>query len=268
MNRGSEWALGLCVLGVTALLSSNAAAASGSSAKNFSCDAVGKPLTESQRPDWDVFERARRSRTHLACVDENTAKELEPLRSRGGANAELELRIAELKGQSNRLLAFEAKKDDEAKATFMGMAFGVGMGFSQAKDRVESAAIAADGTVRVLTREKQSPRVILEAHYYGACRKLQTCNDGTFGFGPFFGIATSSDSAIDAFALGIMFGVKDASAGSNGGFSLGIGAVLDRKVKTLARGFEEGAKVPAGVVDVVYQTKSKWSPLLMFTRTF
>lgn len=154
-----------------------------------------------------------------------------------------------------------------AEANFMGMTFGVGIGFSSSKhERITSATVAADNTVRVTGSEKQSPRVILEAHYYGVC-KTEACNEARYGIGPFFGLAAKEDS-IDSFALGVMFGRRSVDSKPGEGFSLGIGAVLDREVPTLAPGFVEGQPVPAGETTVAIVKRSRWSPLLFFTKTF
>lgn len=240
------------------------------------CACIRDALQPSERRKWNAFERLDLADYNLSCIQRGKADQLESLAvtqrdiaTRLDATA-FALREAALnaRAQADTNEGGAARMQAEAETNFMGMTFGVGMGFSQAGNRVEEAEIAADGTVRVLKRQKQTPRVILEAHYYGFCRDMKLCKERNVGIGPFFGIATSSDSTIDAFALGIMFGVKDTSKDSPGGFSVGIGAVLDREVKTLARGFVEGAKPPTGETVVVFEKRSKWSPLLMFTRTF
>jgi hypothetical protein len=159
-------------------------------------------------------------------------------------------------------------RSNKAQAAFMDMTFGVGVGVSFSKDGITAAEVAANGTVRVTERQKQVPRAILEAHYYGVCEKrLKACDDGSFGVGPFFGLAATNDT-IESFALGVMFGWKDTSHDSGGGFSIGIGAVLDKEVKQLAPGFQEGAPLPPGETEPKFEMKSKWSPLLFFTKTF
>ena len=158
----------------------------------------------------------------------------------------------------------------EGQKNFMGMNFGVGVGVSySSKEWVNTATVQPDGTVLVTEQHKQLPRVILEAHYYGVCQKrLSACDDGTFGIGPFFGLAATGD-ALDAFALGLMFGWKDSSAAaSGGGFSIGIGAVLDKNFKELAPGWADGQPAPGGQTTVPLVTSSRWSPLLFFTKTF
>ena len=96
---------------------------------------------------------------------------------------------------------------------------------------------------------------------------MQSCLEAKTGIGPFFGLAAANDT-IEAFALGVMFGWKEKTDDSAAGFSVGVGAVLDREVKTLAKGFTEGKPPPAGETAVVFEKRSKWSPLVFFTRTF
>jgi hypothetical protein len=157
-------------------------------------------------------------------------------------------------------------------ASFMGMTFGVGIGFSYSrKARVTDAEVAADGTLRATTTLKEQPRVILEAHYFGSgwCGYKAETNAATSGCGPFFGLAASNDT-INAFAVGLMYGWRAASPDpKNGaGFSVGIGAVLDSAIKDLAPGFEQGKPLPANETQPKFVTSSKWSPLLFFTKTF
>lgn len=171
---------------------------------------------------------------------------------------------AQYQNQSARLL--EIRTAAEGRETFMGMNFGVGMGFSQAKSSIAEAAVV-NGVVTATKSERQRPRIVLEAHYYGVCEP-RPCTTADYGFGPFFAIAPEGDKAIASFALGLMLGARDKSAGASAGFSIGLGAVLDREVKMLAPGIEEGKPLPAGETTPRIITRSKWSPLLFFTRTF
>lgn len=174
------------------------------------------------------------------------------------AKAFVESQYVEEDAQLAKILA-----DETAKNNFRGMTFGVGAGFSRSKSIV-SAGLAANGTVRVTEERKDEPRVILEAHYYGLCPSAR-CREGSFGIGPFFGIAPEADT-INAFAIGLMFGFKDKQ--SQQSLSFGIGGVLDRTHQTLAPGFAEGQPLPAGETAPVLIKKSKWSPLVFVTKTF
>lgn len=150
---------------------------------------------------------------------------------------------------------------------FLGVSFGVAFGFSAGQERVTLADIAADGTIRATKQVKHSPRVVLEAHYYGWCNSGD-CKAAISGYGPFFAVVADNNS-ISSFGLGFMYGWRDNTTGSNSsGFSFGLGAVLDENVTQLADGFVVGQKPPAGETTPKYTTKSAWSPLLIFSRTF
>jgi hypothetical protein len=161
-----------------------------------------------------------------------------------------------------------AIRETKAQAEFMGLAFGVGVGFSYSFDDVVSqASIDGAGKIVAETRQRQLPRVILESHYYGLC-KTASCNAGSFGVGPYFGIVAKSDKLISAFSAGVMFGWRDPVPENSQGFSIGVGALLDDEVKSLAKGFKAGEPPPSGETSVRYETKARWSGLLFFTRTF
>ncbi len=159
-------------------------------------------------------------------------------------------------------------KEVKAQAEFMGLSFGVGVGVSYSfDDVVAQASIDAGGKIVAETRQRQLPRVILESHYYGLC-KSASCNAGTFGVGPYFGIVAKSDKLISAFSAGVMFGWRDPVPENSQGFSIGVGALLDDEVKSLAKGFKVGESPPNGETVVRYETKARWSGILFFTRTF
>jgi hypothetical protein len=164
--------------------------------------------------------------------------------------------------------ADEKVAETGAQASFMGMNFGLGVGVSYSQHKIVSQAeVAQNGTIRAVKDETQEPRVILETHYYGWCSSRK-CKTGEFGIGPFFGIVAKSDNLISAFGAGLMVGWKDAAKADSQGFSVGLGAILDSDVTSLAKGFEEGKPLPPGETTIKYETKSQWSALIFFTRTF
>ena len=233
-------------------------------------DAQGK-LGADQRTHTSPSERLEAATNVRACLEAKKAQSAvtyaEGVRAEGGPYAALAPNLAAMAYAPAIANADATIFTEKGRSDFLGMSFGVGVGLSRSgKERITDATVAADGTLRVIKREKQIPRVILEAHYYGACT-MPSCYEGRFGIGPFFGLAATNE-VIDSFAVGVMFGRKDTTPGASGGFSVGIGAVLDREVKDLAKGFEEGKHVPAGETVVSFETRSKWSPLLFFTRTF
>lgn len=150
----------------------------------------------------------------------------------------------------------------------MGIPFGLGVGVARLRqERIDGAEIAADGTIRISQRRRSEPRVVLEAHSYGLWCNVSDCTKATRGVGPFFGLAATGN-AIEAFALGVMVAWKDKGTNSATGFSVGIGVVLDTKVQVLANGFEEGKPLPTGETQIKFETKTMWSPLLVFSRAF
>lgn len=160
-----------------------------------------------------------------------------------------------------------ATKDEQGKANFLGLSFGVGVGISYSEDDVISEAQLGPGNVIIATKDDTTlPRVILESHYYDWCNS-EACRAGTRGIGPYFGIVAKSDKLISAFSAGVMFGWKDTTRGDQQGFSIGIGALLDDDVKSLADGLEEGKPLPSGET-LRFEEKSRWSAILFFTRTF
>jgi hypothetical protein len=155
-----------------------------------------------------------------------------------------------------------------AETNFMGVSFGVGVGISVSDGEIVSQAeVGPDNTIVGLKTETQLPRVVLESHYYDFC-KTKSCNAGKFGIGPYFAIVAKSEKLLSAFSAGLMFGWRDRKPQSSGGFSIGVGALLDGEVKSLASGFEVGEPLPDGETEIRYETKSRWSAVIFFTRTF
>jgi hypothetical protein len=234
------------------------------------CNKAMATLFDAPRRSTTAAERYRGALELQQCIAIRKANDLAEVASQLQGDAPRAFATANLVAERYRAMELEVAplvSAAKAESEFMGMTFGVGVGVSNSsKERVSAAEVAADGTVRVTSSTKQEPRVILEAHYYGLCR-TERCNDGKFGIGPFFGLA-ATENKIDSFALGLMFGWKDAKLDANGGFSIGIGAVLDREVQQLAAGFEEGRPLPAGETAVKFETRSRWAPVLFFTRTF
>jgi len=189
------------------------------------------------------------------------------------STAAAQVSLAELPGLNMIFLGVETKVaakqvEAEAQTEFLGLQLGVGVGISHSQDEIVTEAEIAPGNIVAATKtETQQPRVILESHYYGWC-KSKACNAGRFGVGPFFGIVAKEEDLISALGAGVMFGWKDPRADDSKGMSIGIGVVLDANVKSLAEGFEDGEALPAGETEIRFEESSRWSALLIFTRTF
>lgn len=158
------------------------------------------------------------------------------------------------------------KADEEATAglNFMGIKFGVGLGFSVGSSKAIDNAVVVNGVIRATSSQKQQPRVVFEFHKYLWCGKNAP---GLRGCGPFVAVASSDSKVLSGVGLGFMYGWRDVST-STDGFSIGIGAMLDAKVKDLASGFEEDHLLPAGETEVRYHEKSRWSLIIFATKTF
>jgi hypothetical protein len=161
----------------------------------------------------------------------------------------------------------------EKKATseqdFMGMTFGVGLGFSVTNSDAIDGAEVVGGKVTVTSSKKQQPRVFLEFHQYieGWCTGANQSGTIKRGCGPFMAVSASSDNVLQGVGFGWMYGFKP-KEDTKEGFSIGLGAMLDSKVKTLASGFTKNEAPPAGEMTVRFEEKARWSAILFFTRTF
>lgn len=221
---------------------------------------------DADRSRREPAERAQAWRTLRECAQAERAAALAPTGPRTDdrrARIEADLALTDAAIST----AERGLKVEQASESFRGLALAVGVGLVHySRDAVSQAEIAADGKVRIVESVTTDPRVILEAHYFGFCRSA-SCKQGRFGWGPFFGIAANQDT-IDSFALGAAFGFREADKDSSAALVIGLGAVLDRKFKTLAPGFEEGRPPPAGETTVRLETRSKWSPMLFVNRAF
>lgn len=158
-------------------------------------------------------------------------------------------------------------KEQEAKSEqdFLGLAWGVGVGYSFSFDDAIDGAAIVDDVVRVSSSKEEEPRIFLESHKYFWCNK--NGKDGTRGCGPFVAVAAKENDVLGGVAIGFMYGRKAKKADSEG-FSIGIGAVLDSGVKDLADGFMVNQAPPGTETAVRFETKSRWSAVLFVTRTF
>jgi hypothetical protein len=219
------------------------------------CDAL---LRESRRKTEKVSDRAARAREALECVQSVSSYAV------ALAPSERAFQLRELFKPLHQ--TYEANlKQAESEEKFLGLTWGVGLGYSFGRDRSVDEAEIVGGVVRIKSEQKQQPRLLMEFHKYFWCNSNDT--DGTRGCGPFVAAAATSDKVLSGVGLGFMYGMKSKATDSEG-FSVGLGAVLDAKVKDLAEGFKPNEAAPAGETTVRYTTKSRWSILLFVTRTF
>jgi hypothetical protein len=106
---------------------------------------------------------------------------------------------------------------------------------------------------------------VLEFHRYFWCNDDRKQLDR--GCGPFVAVAASDEDVLAGIGIGFMYGRKS-SPDDTEGFSVGIGVILDGNVKDLADGFKENAPPPGTETAVRFEEKSRWSALIIVTRTF
>lgn len=159
----------------------------------------------------------------------------------------------------------ELRQEVNSQKQFLGLSFGIGLGFSASQDNAIDGAEVVNGRIVVTSNREQLPRVIFEFHKFFKLRRSSTGT--TTGLGPFIAVASANDDLLSGVGLGIMYGVKT-ETGENDGFSIGLGAILDGDVKDLAAGFSEGGELPDGESTIRFEEESRWSSMLFFTRTF
>ena len=165
--------------------------------------------------------------------------------------------------------AIEYQQQLFGEKEFIGIKWGIGVGFSHGFDEIVEEASIVDGVVRVKKDLTDQPRVILEFHSYIGChgkRKNDVAIDN--GCGPFAAVTSRDDKVVSGVATGFMYGWKTGTGADASGFSVGIGVILDSGGKELGSGFREGAPPPSGQTTVFLEEKSVLSGLLFFTRTF
>ncbi len=115
------------------------------------------------------------------------------------------------------LWAWAANGGSEDRS-FGGLRFGAGLSVTfdtGSNERVESAEIV-DGVVRVTEEKNVITRILLETHYFFPATTrafLGIKEPGTWAWGPFVGVQSSTDDVIDAFAMGLMVGFRKEAEG-------------------------------------------------------
>ena len=225
-----------------------------------------KPQVRSTMKIADVHELAHRADDFYSCASEQLALGLTAV-SRQLRSGEAAIYSAAV---SNLQLKIEA---DRRRATtpskFYGLNWGIGFGFSIGRDDFIESAEIVDGVVRVTKDNTQQPRAVFEFHKYFGCKLGRLATESHMsGCGPFVAVAGSGDDLLSGVGLGLMYGLKSKDPGESDGFSIGIGAILDRDVKSLASGFTQDLAAPPGSSSVLLEEKSRWSWLVFVTRTF
>ena len=172
------------------------------------------------------------------------------------------------------MLAEVEEKEDAlvGEKDFIGLKWGIGVGYSHGFDEIVDEAEIIDGVVRVKKDLTEQPRVIFEFHNYRWChRKGRSDGDDLpikTGCGPFAAVATRDDKVVSGVAAGWMYGWKTGTGTDASGFSVGVGVILDSGGKVLGDGFKDGEAPPVGATEVLLKEKSVASGVIFFTRTF
>jgi len=160
----------------------------------------------------------------------------------------------------------------EGEKDFMGLKWGIGIGYSHGFDDIIDEAEIVDGVVRVKKDLTEQPRVIFEFHNYRWChRKGRSTGDDLpvkTGCGPFAAVATRDDKILSGVAAGWMYGWKTGTGTDATGFSVGVGVIVDSGGKVLGEGFKDGEAPPPGATEVLLKEKAVASGVIFFTRTF
>ena len=164
--------------------------AEGECGANYRSATLGNPTVDT---------RLAASRAALRCA--------ETIRDGALAVTDYEKRIAveaQMEGYVEDLRS--AVEEEENQKEFLGIKWGVGVGYSFGFDDSIDDAEIVDGVVRVTSNKQDQPRVFLEAHRYFLCN--DGGRDGTRGCGPFVGIAAKDDDVVGGVAVGWMYGWK------------------------------------------------------------
>lgn len=147
------------------------------------------------------------------------------------------------------------------------------------RDRIGEVRLDENKFVRVVDRNNNPARVMLESHYF-----FTPCGDFIFqienkclgnklesvswGFGPFLALQPGGEkNIIDAVALGVMFGLRR-SADKGDSFNLGVGVVVDPNTKVLGAGIRENALLPVGETQVRLEETTQTGFLILTSFSF
>lgn len=210
-----------------------------------------------------VSERAAASRTLISCL----RHEANTQRMRVAATKNLTALTA-FQGFEANVLADAEEQDDKNQAdkSFLGLKWGVGLGYSFGDEDFIDQAELVDDVIRVTDDKTDQARVLLEFHKYFWCNNQN--QSAETGCGPFVAVAAASNDLLKGVGVGFMYGWRGDNEKSSDGFSVGIGAILDNDVKSLADGFSANEPLPSGETGIRYETKARWSAILFVTRTF
>ncbi len=219
--------------------------------------------SDSKDPRKTVTERAAASSSLITCLRTGTNRARMQMAGTDNFAA-----MAAFQSMEANALAEAQDQDDrnQADESFLGLKWGVGLGYSFGDEDFIEQAELVDGVIRVTDDQTDQARVLLEFHKYFWCNNQH--KSAETGCGPFVAVAASSDDLLKGVGIGFMYGWRGHDEKASDGFSVGIGAILDNDVRSLADGFDANQPLPSGETEIRYETKSRWSAILFVTRTF
>jgi hypothetical protein len=149
---------------------------------------------------------------------------------------------------------------------FQSLNWGIGFGYSQARDNIIDEAVLVNGLIEAKVDRTDKVRLILESHIYLSCHNVNTVTK--MGCGPFLAISSGDYKTFSGVGIGWMWGWKSMDPKRSDSFSIGLGFMADETVKTLADGFEVGQALPSGETAIRYVKKSSCSSLIFVSHSF
>jgi len=210
-----------------------------------------------------VSERAAASRSLISCLRQGANTQRMQVATTNNLMA-----LAAFQSFEAGALADAKETDDKNQAdkSFLGLKWGVGLGYSFGDEDFIDQAELVDDVIRVTNDKTDQARVLLEFHKYFWCNNQN--RSAETGCGPFIAVAASSNDLLKGVGVGFMYGWRGNEEKASDGFSVGVGAILDNDMKALAGGFNANEPLPSGETDIRYETKARWSAILFVTRTF
>ena len=211
------------------------------------------------------------------------------MKRRDRSISKLALMLLALAGPAARAADLTAEQSQRAKLfaeehandQIKGIKFGIGMAGTWGAERVDEAVVV-DGSVRINKGQRGTPAFWLETHlllpvakrrgtvkhrFLDETIETEVDNKAALGVGPFLGIRSSTESALDAMAGGVMFGFRRPGATSNS-LNVGVGVALDPNFQVLGDGLEANQKLPGNETAIRYRTKSQARFIVMFSFAF
>jgi hypothetical protein len=166
--------------------------------------------------------------------------------------------------------ATDATNTATSQSNFLGLNWGLGVGYAFGQGPRRVTASVVNNVVRVSSDVTDGPRVFLEAHYFP---EWWTSHAGNFGWGPFATAeagttGSTSSNAITGFGLGLMAGFKVPGTTTSSGFNVGVGYLWEGSVQTLGDGIVANQPLPTGETQVRYKNQSVGAIAVLFSWKF